>query len=116
MAVTRGGVLVGCSQKGRVRVGDMKGESRSSDSLRLPPRPLFRETSHELQPYLQVFRLTTHLLMGGEPSLCHIPTSFGEKFTRKMKPTTVAFCCCCYIFFIFSDTENYILSTLSNAF
>jgi len=25
MAVTRGGVLVGCSQKGRMRAGDMKG-------------------------------------------------------------------------------------------
>lgn len=67
MAVTRGDVLVECSQKGGMRVGDMKGESRSTDSLSLLPRPLFRETSHELQPYLQVFRLTTRLLMGGNP-------------------------------------------------
>ena len=65
MAVTCGDVPMGCSQKERIS-SDAEHASKSSDTLNLPPNTMFRETSRQLWPCLQVFRITTFLFMVGK--------------------------------------------------
>lgn len=67
MAVTCRDLRVGCGQKDRVRSDT--GAASSSDTLNLPPNTVFRETSHQWWPCLQVFRITTLLFTVAKKTL-----------------------------------------------
>lgn len=112
VARTRGDILMGHSRK-RMS-GDTEGESRSS-TLSLPPRATFRETSHQLQPYLQAFRLATLLFVVRKKALTlphyHLYAAIWWKVHNKNETNYCNLFLVRFCWFVSSDTEKYILCT-----
>lgn len=103
----------GPQQKERMS-GDTESESRSS-TLSLPQRATFRETSHQLQPYLQAFRLATLLFIVRKKALTlphyHLYAAIWWKVHNKNEPNYYNLFLVRFCWFISSDTEKYILCT-----